>query len=111
MVKKNHILMIDLSPYFGTLTAVAALVLLVTGWVKTHLVKVDGWKANVLSWVVSGAIAFVGKWQGLGIFADSTIIMTVINAVAVGLVANGLYTIDVIQTILALLKAKMAKKA
>jgi len=111
MVKKNHILMIDLSPYFGTLTAVAALVLLVTGWVKTHVVKVDGWKANVLSWVVSGAIAFVGKWQGLGIFADSSILMTVINAVAVGLIANGLYTIDVIQTILALLKAKMAKKA
>jgi hypothetical protein len=104
--------MIDLSPYFGTLTAVAALVLLVTGWVKTHLVKVDGWKAHLLSWVVSGVIAFVGKWQGLGIFADSTILWTVLNAVAVGLIANGLYTIDVIQKILELLKAKLsAKKA
>lgn len=104
--------MIDLSPYFGTLTAVVALVLLVTGWVKTHLLKVDGWKARLLSWVVSGAIAFVGKWQGLGIFADSSILWTAVNAVAVALIANGLYTIDVIQKVLELLKAKLsAKKA
>lgn len=104
--------MIDLSPYFGTLAAVVALVLFVTGWVKTHLLKVDGWKARLLSWAVSGVIAFVGKWLNLGIFADSSLLWTVINAVLVGLVANGLYTIEVVQKLLELLKAKLsAKKA
>ena len=98
--------MIDFAPYFGTLAAVSALVVLVTGWIKTHVVKVDGLKAQALSWVVSGAIALVGKWQGLGIYADTNIVWTVLNAVAVGLVANGVYTLDVVQKLLALLKAK-----
>ena len=102
--------MIDLSPYFGTLAAVAAVVLFVTGWVNTHLLKLSGWKLQALSWVLSGAVAFIGKWQGLGIFADTNILWTVLNAVGVGLVANGLYTAEAVQKVLELLKAKTPKK-
>lgn len=101
--------MIDLTPYFGTLAAVVGVVMLVSGWLKTYVVKVDGWKAQVLTWCVAAIVAFVGQWQDLGLFANLTPLMTVLNGVAVGLVANGVYSLEAVQQILELVKAKAPK--
>ena len=101
--------MIDLTPYFGSLAAVVGVVMLVSGWLKTHLIKVDGWKAQVMTWVVAGILAFVGQWQDLGLFADLSPLMTVLNGVAIGLVANGVYSLEVVQQVLELVKAKAVK--
>jgi len=102
--------MIDLAPYFGSLAAVAGVVMMLSGWLKTHVIKVDGIKAQLLTWLISIGIAFFGQWQDAGIFADSDILMTVLNGIGVGLVANGLYSIEVVQKVLELVKAKIAKR-
>jgi hypothetical protein len=101
---------IDLAPYFGSLLALAGLVTLVTGWLKTHLLKLDGWKAQVLTWVISVALAFVGQWKGLGLFSETDVLWTVLNGLGVGLVANGVYSVEIVQSILAFLKAKKTVK-
>lgn len=97
---------IDLAPYFGSLLALAGLVTLVTGWLKTHLLKLDGWKAQAMTWAVAIALAFVGQWKGLGFFAETDVLWTVLNGLGVGLVANGVYSVEIVQSVLALLKAK-----
>ena len=107
--KKDLKNMIDLTPYFGDLAAVVALVMLVSGWLKTNLIKVDGWKAQVMTWAVAAIVAFVGQWQDLGLFADLSPLMTVANAIGVGLVANGVYSLEIVQYALELVKAKAPK--
>ena len=101
--------MIDLSPYLGTLAAVAGTVTLITGWINSHILKFTGVKSQILSWVVSILIAFFAKWQGLGIFADTNTLWTILNSVAIGLVSNGLYSVEGVQKILELIKAKPIK--
>ena len=101
--------MIDLTPYFGSLAAVVGVVMLVSGWLKTYVIKVDGWKAQVMTWAVAAILTFVGQWQDLGLFADLSPLMTVLNGVAIGLVANGVYSLEVVQQVLELVKAKAVK--
>jgi hypothetical protein len=101
--------MIDLSTYFANLATVALLVVLITGWVKTNLLKWDGWKAQLLSWGISISLAFLGKWKGIGIFADTDTVWTIIQGIGAGLVANGIYTVELVQSILAFIKAKPVK--
>jgi hypothetical protein len=101
--------MIDLSPYFTTLAGAASLVVLITGWVNTNVLKLEGWKAQVLSWVISVGLAFVGSWKNIGIFAEMDVLWTVLNGLCVGLVANGIYSADLVKTILEFVKAKPAK--
>jgi hypothetical protein len=101
--------MIDLGTYFGSLAAVAGVVMTLSGWAKTYVIKVDGFKAQLLTWLISIGVAFLGQWQNLGIFANADILTTVLSGVGVGLVANGLYSIEGVQNLLSLLKAR--KKA
>lgn len=98
--------MIDLSPYFATLAGMAGLVVLVTGWINTNIFKWDGWKAQLLSWVVSIGLAFAGSWKGLGLFAETDVLWTILNGLGVGLIANGIYSADLVKTILEFIKAR-----
>jgi hypothetical protein len=98
--------MIDLSPHFATLASLSGLVVMITGWLNTHGLKLSGWKAQGLSWVISLAIAFLGAWKDVGIFAETDILWTVINGLAVGLLANGIYSVEFIKTVLEFVKAK-----
>lgn len=101
--------MIDLSTYFTSLVAMASAVTLITGWLKTNvkfLNNVNGTWAQVMSWVVSIALAFVGAQKGVGLFVDSSLVNTVLNGIAVGLVANGIFAVDFVQSLLVFVKAK-----
>jgi len=98
--------MIDFSTYFGSLMMMASAVTLITGWINTHVTQLSGWKAQLLSWGVSIALAFVGAWKGLGLFQEADVLNTIINGVGVGLVANGVFSVEFVQQILAFLKAK-----
>jgi len=102
--------MIDLSSYFGSLAALAGLVVVITGWVNTNGLNLSGWKAQVLSWVISIALAFVGSIKGVGLFAETTVLWTVLNGIGVGLVANGIFSIDLVKSLLEFIKAKPAAK-
>lgn len=107
--KNKYKTMIDLGAYFGSLAAVAGVVMTLSGWAKTYVIKVDGFKAQLLTWLISIGIAFLGQWQNIGIFENANLLTTVLNGVGVGLVANGLYSIESVKNILALLKAKQTK--
>jgi hypothetical protein len=100
--------MIDLSPQFATLASLAGAVVMITGWLNTHGLKLTGWKAQGLSWVISMAIAFFGAWKNIGIFAETDILWTALNGIAVGLIANGMYSVEFVKTVLELVKAKAA---
>jgi len=103
--------MVDISSYFVSLGAMAGLVTLVTGWLNTHvpaLAKANSTWKQVMAWVVSIAIAFVGAYLGMGLANGLSILWTVITGVAVGLVANGLFDVTLIQSLLIILKAHKA---
>lgn len=102
--------MIDLSSYFGSLSAMAGLVVLITGWVNTYGLNLKGWKAQVLSWVISIALAFVGSWKAVGLFAETSLIWTVVNGLGVGLIANGIFSVDIVKTLLEFVKARPSSK-
>jgi hypothetical protein len=102
--------MIDLSSYFGSLAALAGLVVVITGWVNTHGLNLSGWKAQFLSWVISIALAFVGSLKGVGLFAETTVLWTILNGLGVGLIANGIFSIDLVKSLLEFIKAKPAAK-
>lgn len=101
---------INLSEYFGTLAACAATVVLVTGYITTHILTAlnSTWK-QVVSWVVSVGLGFFAQVFDLGIFAGETVVGTVLNGLGIGLVANGLFDIPLVQTVLELIKAKLKK--
>ena len=103
--------MIDLSTYFANLAALAGLTVLVTGWLNTNVLKLSGWKSQLLSWAVAIGIAFVGKWKAVGIFADTDVLWTALQGLGAGLVANGIYSVELVQSLLEFIKAKPATKA
>lgn len=92
---------------FSTFAAMALIVMPVTGWIKTAL-KISG-GTQVLSWVVSIAIAYTGYALKLGILADAGPISTAIYGLAAGLVANGIADIGIVQGLLIAIGAKVPK--
>lgn len=101
--------MIDLSPFFVDLAGAAALVVLISGWINTNLIKLVGWQAQVLSWAVAIGVAFLGSWKNIGIFAETDVLWTILNGIGAGLIANGVYDVKIVQTILEFVKAKQSK--
>lgn len=102
--------MIDISAYFLSLVAVAGLDTILTGWVTTQTPLKNAnrtWK-QVISWVIAILLAFVGQAKMLGIFADTNILYTILNGVGVGLIANGIFDVTIVQSILSFIGA--AKK-
>jgi hypothetical protein len=94
---------------FGSVAGLAAAVLPVTGWLKTHVLKTANTQA--LSWAVAAALAGLGYALDLGVFATAGPAWTAIFAVAAGLVANGLANVNVVKVALVLLRAKVKKGA
>lgn len=101
--------MIDLSTYFGSLMMMASAVTLITGWVNTKWTGFTGWKTQALSWAISIGLAFIGAWKGLGLFEEADIVNTILNGLGVGLIANGIFTVEYVQHILTFLQAKNPK--
>jgi hypothetical protein len=99
--------MIDISSYFATLSAAAGLVVIISGYVNAHVfVSSSATLKQIVSWVIAIAIAFVGQIKGIGMFVDTSILWTAANGLAVGLVANGIFDITIVQSVLEFIKAK-----
>ena len=98
----------DLTVYFASLAALAGLVVVVTELFE-NFVKNTTW-VQVISWVFAIALAFVGQFFQLGIFIGLTWYWTLIYGVAAGLVANGIFDINIVQAILEVLKIRVPKK-
>jgi len=99
--------MIDISNYFGSLSAMATLVVIISGYLNTHVLKtLSSTIKQIVSWAVAIALAFIGQMKGLGVVAEANTLWTIINGLAVGLVANGLFDVNLVQSILTFIGAK-----
>lgn len=103
----------ELSHYFGalpegfsTIAVTAAGVVFLSGWVNTHLFKLKGTYAQALTWVVAIGLSVFGKLAGYGMFAHLSYFSTVLNALGIGLVANGLYSFQAVQKMMIAVRAK-----
>lgn len=93
----------EIGKYFQDIGTMAAIVLPVTQFVLKFVnTKYD----QVLSWLVSLVLSAVAWYLKLGIFADVVWYWIVIYAAAAGLVANGIFDIPFIKTIISVIPKK-----
>lgn len=97
--------MFDLNVLFVSVSAVAMLVLPVTGWIKANVGL--SIKTQTFSWIVAQLVTFAGFWLKLGVFADATVVETILYGFAAGLTANGLATTELVDAILKAIKARL----
>jgi hypothetical protein len=90
----------DLTPYFATFAAFVGTISLVSEGIE-HLFHLDGLAAQIRSWVLAFIVALVAHFLGLGIFGELSDILTVaLYGLGGGLVANGIFSIDIVRAIL-----------
>jgi len=95
----------DVSKYFASLAVFVPIVILISGWLNT-LFKTKGFGKQFVTWFISIVLVYVGWLLKLGLFAELTSWWIVaIYGLATGLVANGIFEIKVIQTVLGYIKA------
>lgn len=103
--------------FFATFSGFVAGVVLVSQFI-IRIAKVDkGWLKQLISWLLSIALAAVGFGFQLGYFADfgpinqwQGWVLTALNGVGAGLVANGIFDIDLVQDILNWIESLFKKK-
>lgn len=100
---------IDLAGGFVTIAAVAALTLTITGYIKVWFKAQDNW-ARWVSWAVSILLSFIVWYFNLGIFEPLTWTATIIYGFGIGLIANGIFTSETVQALLAMIGAQVKKE-
>lgn len=106
--------MVNINDYFGSLGLMASLVAIITGYLNTHvsfLKNANGTVKQIVSWVISILVVFIGQLKSVGMVAETSTLWTAITGVAVGLVANGIFDIKLVQAILSFIKANKSSKA
>ena len=88
---------------FTSVATLAAVVLPITGWVATHIVKGS---AQLVSWVIALALAALGHYLNLGAFADYNWYWTIGYGIIAALTANGMADTSLIKGILTAIAAK-----
>lgn len=98
--------------YFGSLAALVPLVVLITGWInKATDHFLTKWMKIGLSWVISFILVFIAWKVKIGMFAEvSSWYIILLYGICTGLVANGFFSIGLIQTILGYFKLAKPKK-
>lgn len=99
---------IDLSQYFGTLSAFVATVLILVQFIK-GIAGLKDFAVQALSWTIGSIVAVVAWYFNLGIFIDVTWYQAIIIGVVSTLSANGFYKIPVAKTILEYIDILLAK--
>jgi hypothetical protein len=93
----------EISSYFVSLVALVPLVVLITDFLIRWLKVLKPWIKQVISWVIAVGLCLVGMWFDLGMFAEFTAGTTIAYGIAAGLVANGIFDMKIIQTLLDIL--------
>ena len=94
---------LDLGKYFQDIGTMAAIVLPATQFVLRFIhTKYD----QLMSWFVSLVLSVVAWFLGWGIFADASWYWIIIYAGSAGLVANGIFDVPLIKTILSVIPKK-----
>jgi hypothetical protein len=105
--------MIDINNYFGDLGLLSGLVTIITGYLNTHvpfLKNANGTIKQLVSWAVAILVVFVGQLKAVGMVAELNTLWTAITGVAVGLIANGIFDINLVKAILSFIKANKTEK-
>ena len=93
----------DLSQYFVSLATIVPLAVLITEFLKLKLKIEKNWAKQVTAWVISVVLCLFGMWLNLGILSHVTFVQAVAYGIATGLVANGIFDLSIVQTLLNLL--------
>ncbi len=88
---------------FLSVATLAGVVLPITGWIATHVVKGS---AQITSWVVAIGLSSLGHVFNLGIFGDYNWFWTIGYGMIAALTANGMADTSIIQAILKAIAAK-----
>ena len=102
---------LNLGPYFVSLATLVPFVILIAGWLNKVL-EPKGWVKQLISWIISLIVVFVGWFFKLGMLAEVTQIwMIFLYALACGLCANGIFDVRIVQAVLRGIKLLPKKKA
>lgn len=93
---------------FGSVLTLSAVILPVTGYLNTHLVKVN---SQYFSWIIGLALASLGHVFNLGVFGTYDWFWTLGYGFITALSANGFADIAFVKSILEAIYAKVPKKA
>lgn len=100
-----------ISDFFVSLGALAGVVVVVFQFVKDKLLKQkpnQTW-TQILSWLISIVLALVGYWFQWGLFEGLDIVWTLVTGFGVGLVANGIFDVTLVQAFLSAIKLNTNK--
>jgi hypothetical protein len=96
--------------YFVDLGALSGLVVIIS-LALFSVVKIPIlWAKQLITWIISIALAFVGQVWNIGIFEGVNVVWTIILGIGGGLLANGIYDATFVQMILEFLKIKIPTK-
>ena len=96
--------------YFVDLGALSGLVVILS-LALFSVVKIPVlWAKQIITWLISIGLAFVGQIWNIGIFEGVNTVWTIILGVGGGLLANGIYDATFVQMMLEFLKIKIPTK-
>lgn len=98
----------NLSGYFSDIGPMVAFVLFLIEFAKTKL-KIKGGLLVVISWAISIILALIGYFLKFGMFAELTIISTILHGLGIAVAANLGADIPTIKAILTFLLSMFEK--
>ena len=90
----------DFTSFINQLPILAAAVLVISEVIFKY-VTVEGWAARIVTWVISIGLVFASPYIPLVTsFVDVSVFSKLFYGIIIGLVANGLFSIDQLKALL-----------
>jgi len=93
----------NINVWLGSLAGVAAVTVFLAAFVNT-LLKTSGFIKQLVAWIIAILLLVVGNLVNMGFMAELTWLNTIIYGVAAGFVANGIFDVEFVKTVLRALK-------
>ncbi len=100
----------ELLSFFTTISVISTAVVVLSEY-ATKFTKAEGKWAQIQSWVISILIGICGSWIDLGIFEGSDWKGGLVMGIVSGLMANGIFTIDLVKQLLVVIGARTGTSA
>lgn len=101
----------NLDLYMGSLLGLSVLSVFLTGIVNGWLKNKKDWVRQVTSWLVPILLAFIfGGLLKFGFLGDQPLFTSILYGFAAGLVSNGFFDINFVQTLVTWLEEKLNNK-
>lgn len=100
---------IDFNSWVSTLATIAAAAVFLSAMITTWFKVTQKLVKQVIAWLVAIALTFAGNLLNIGFAADFPWLTTLAYGFGAGLVANGLFDINVVQSVLDAINLKKVK--